>query len=131
MYFCDMLQNILFVFVGGGLGSVLRYLLSRQLNPLFENFYLGTFTVNILGSLLIGLFIGMELKSLLSKPSLLLLVAGFCGGFTTFSAFALENYILLKEGQMTSVFLNIGLSVVLGILCVFLGFILAKQLINS
>jgi CrcB protein len=109
----------------------MRYLLSKQLNPVFDNFYLGTFTVNIIGSLLIGFLIGFELKYIMSKPYLLLLVTGFCGGFTTFSAFALENYLLLKEGQMTSVFLNIGLSVILGVLFVFLGFYIAKQLFNT
>ena len=126
-----MVQNILFVFLGGGLGSILRYLVSKQLNPVFENFYVGTFTVNLIGSLLIGFFIGLELKYIISKPSLFLLVTGFCGGFTTFSAFAFENYVLIKEGQMTSVFLNIGLSLILGILFVFLGLYIAKQLFNS
>ena len=126
-----MIQNIIFVFLGGGLGSILRYLLSKQLNPVFDNFYLGTFTVNMVGSLLIGFFIGLELKYLISKPYLLLLVTGFCGGFTTFSAFAFENFVLLKEGQMTSAFLTIGLSVILGILFVIFGFFLAKQLFNS
>jgi len=126
-----MLQNIFFVFLGGGLGCVLRYVLSKQLNPLVENFFLGTFTVNIIGCLLIGFFIGLELKYLIGKPHLLLLVTGFCGGFTTFSAFAFENHLLLKEGQMTSVFLNIGLTVIVGILFVFLGLYLAKILFNS
>ena len=126
-----MLQNILFVFLGGGLGSVLRYLISKQFNPIFENFFLGTFSVNIIGSLLIGFFVGMELKFLISKPYLLLLVTGFCGGFTTFSAFALENYLIIKEGQFGAALLNIGLSVVLGIAFVILGFYLAKQLFNT
>ena len=126
-----MLQNMLLVFIGGGLGSVLRYILSKQLNPVFENFFLGTVTVNIVGSLLIGFFIGMELRYLLNKPYLLLLVTGFCGGFTTFSTFALENYLFIKEGQFTSVLLNIALSLILGIISVVLGFYLAKQLYNT
>ena len=126
-----MLQNMFLVFIGGGLGSVLRYILSKQLNPVFENFFLGTVTVNIVGSLLIGFFIGMELRYLLNKPYLLLLVTGFCGGFTTFSTFALENYLFIKEGQFTSVLLNIALSLILGIISVVLGFYLAKQLYNT
>ena len=126
-----MLQNMLLVFIGGGLGSVLRYILSKQLNPVFENFFLGTVTVNIVGSLLIGFFIGMELRYLLNKPYLLFLVTGFCGGFTTFSTFALENYLFIKEGQFTSVLLNIALSLILGIISVVLGFYLAKQLYNT
>ena len=96
-----MLQNMLLVFIGGGLGSVLRYILSKQLNPVFENFFLGTVTVNIVGSLLIGFFIGMELRYLLNKPYLLLLVTGFCGGFTTFSTFGLETFKLMYEGEPT------------------------------
>ena len=125
-----MFQKLLFVFLGGGLGSVLRFLISKHFNTVFENFYLGTFLVNIFGCLLIGIFVGMELKYLLSKPNLLLLVTGFCGGFTTFSAFAMENYNFLKSEHYFSLLLYILLSIVLGILAVALGIFIVKQLFN-
>ncbi len=120
-------QQIVWVFIGGGIGSVLRFVLSKSLNPMFNNVFLGTLSVNIIGSFLIGLFLGYEIKTLLQKPMLLLLVTGFCGGFTTFSAFALEQYNLFKTEQYVLAITYILTTLILGIIAVGIGFYLAKQ----
>lgn len=121
------IKGVFFVFLGGGLGSAMRYLLSKSVYPLFSNSIIGTLSVNVLGSLLIGLLIGFQMKNIIEKPLYLLLVTGFCGGFTTFSAFALENYNLFKSGDYLQAFAYIVASIILGLLAVVLGFILAKQ----
>ena len=122
------MKNILLVFLGGGLGSSLRYLISKYLNQLENSIALGTFAVNILGSLLIGIIMGFALKNDTPSSTLTLLVAtGFCGGFTTFSAFALENYQLLKTGDITNFIVYTLGSVALGIFAVFIGIWLVKS----
>ena len=122
------MKNILLVFLGGGLGSSLRYLISKYLNQLENNVALGTFTVNIVGSLLIGIIMGLALKNDTPSSTLALLVAtGFCGGFTTFSAFALENYQFLKTGDITNFIVYTLGSVALGIVAVFIGIWLVKS----
>ncbi len=122
------MKNVLLVFLGGGLGSSLRYLISKYLNQLENSIALGTFTVNILGSLLIGIIMGFALKNDTHSSTLTLLVAtGFCGGFTTFSAFALENYQLLKTGDITNFIVYTLGSVALGIIAVFIGIWLVKS----
>ena len=122
------MKNVLLVFLGGGLGSSLRYLISKYLNQLENSIALGTFTVNILGSLLIGIIMGFALKNDTHSSTLTLLVAtGFCGGFTTFSAFALENYQLLKTGDITNFIIYTLGSVALGIVAVFIGIWLVKS----
>mgnify|MGYP003137825684 FL=1 len=122
-----MLKQLLLIFLGGGLGSVLRYLISKSLN--FETAFIpfGTFTVNILGSLLLGLILGIAAKSdFFSSNIVLFLAVGFCGGFTTFSSFAFENQALLRSGDYLNFFFYTFGSIILGILAVFLGLFLSK-----
>ena len=122
------MKHVLFVFIGGGAGSALRYLVGKIFNNTTQGFPWGTFSVNIIGSLLIGILMGIALKnSSLSENHTLLLVTGFCGGFTTFSAFAYENQVFLKEGDLTSFFIYTLGSIGLGLLAVFLGFFLSKN----
>ncbi|GHA28254.1 putative fluoride ion transporter CrcB [Salinimicrobium marinum] len=120
-----MVKNALLVFLGGGLGSVLRYIISKYLNNL--HFPFGTFTVNILGSLLLGFILGFALKNQnLSGPVNLLFGIGFCGGFTTFSTFAVENQVFLRSGDYFTFALYAFGSILLGVLAVFLGLSLSK-----
>lgn len=121
------MKQAFLVFLGGGLGSVLRYLISRRLNPLFQNFFMGTFLVNIIGCLLIGFVLGLTAKgNFLSSNGTLFLATGFCGGFTTFSAFAFEKHHLLRNGEFFNFALYMLSSVGVGILAVVLGLWLAK-----
>ena len=87
-----------------------------------DGFPYGTFTVNMLGSLIIGLLIGLSLRNdLMSNNIYLILVTGFCGGFTTFSAFALENFNLIGQKLLGISFLYVAISVVMGILALAAG----------
>ena len=123
------MKQFLLVFLGGGLGSILRYWISKNLNSYYANFYLGTFLVNIIGCLLIGILIGLSLKhNYITQNQTLLLATGFCGGFTTFSTFALESNLLLKESSILYMSLYLGLSVALGILAISFGLWVCKML---
>ena len=113
-----MLRNILLVAIGGAIGSVCRYLLSG-INV--ASWPWGTFAVNILGSLFIGLLVGLVSKGIVSPEIKLLLVTGFCGGFTTFSTFANESFSMMKAGDALQMALYLATSVVIGILAVWLG----------
>ena len=113
-----MIQNILLVALGGAVGSVCRYLVST-LNSTSRPW--GTLAVNILGSLTIGLLVGLANKGSLSAATKLLLVTGFCGGFTTFSTFANESFGMMKAGDVMLAALYIGASVTVGVLAVWAG----------
>jgi CrcB protein len=121
------MKQIALVFIGGGFGSVLRYVLGKWLNNSESGIPYGTFVANILGSLLIGIILGYAAKNeTLSQHSTLLLATGFCGGFTTFSTFAYENQVFLKSGDFTSFACYTIASFVVGFLAVFAGIYLAK-----
>ena len=117
-----MIRNFLLVALGGAGGSVLRYMLSN----INTSFPWGTFAVNVLGSFLIGLLVGLMSKGVLSPEMKLLLVTGFCGGFTTFSTFANESFSMMKAGDVLLTALYVGVSVIIGILAVWGGMMLSN-----
>jgi len=125
-----MIRNLLLVAVGGGVGSMSRYLCQKWFNQTYPHpFPWGTFVVNLLGCFLIGiLYEASEKTSVLSPQTRLLLITGFCGGYTTFSTFAFENMTLLRSGDTVYFLLYTIGSVVLGIAAVFGGIAIMKLL---
>ncbi|MBP7174229.1 MAG: fluoride efflux transporter CrcB [Cloacibacterium sp.] len=123
----NFFQALLLVFFGGGIGSVCRFLVSRYTAQIIElgKFPLSTFIANILGSFLIG-FLMAKLTDEPNHPLKFLLMVGFCGGFTTFSTFSIENYNLWISQHYSVLFFNIFLSLFLGISAVFLGFLVGR-----
>ncbi|PID69428.1 MAG: fluoride efflux transporter CrcB [Flavobacteriales bacterium] len=121
------MKQLLFVFFGGGLGSIARYFLAKFYNSPVTGIPYGTLMANVLGSLFIGLILGWVARTnTLSENHTLLLATGFCGGFTTFSTFAYENHLLLKSGDFFTFFLYTLVTFILGFLAVFLGMYLVR-----
>ena len=123
-----MRYNIILVGVGGLLGSIARYLTATYFTKLIANpFPFGTFAVNIVGCLVIGVIYGLSARfNWLTPEWRLFLATGFCGGYTTFSSFALENMQLLQQANYTTFTLYSITSFVLGLAAVFMGLLLAK-----
>jgi len=125
-----MVRSLLLVGFGGFIGTVLRYLTSLffQVNT-YSIFPWGTFSVNILGSLLIGIFYGLsERVGVLSPEMRLFLSVGICGGFTTFSSLTNDAFILMQDKEWLKLSLYTSLSFFLGLLAVFIGRNLIKLL---
>ncbi|MEN8158375.1 MAG: fluoride efflux transporter CrcB [Bacteroidota bacterium] len=125
-----MLKQIILIGLGGFVGSVARFFVSK-LNTHVEWFSIpiGTLTVNVVGSLLIGFLIGISEKSpILTVELRMFLMVGLCGGFTTFSSFSGENLMMMRNGQFFSLFLYTGLSILLGFTAVYFGYLSTKLL---
>ena len=121
------MKQVLFVFIGGGFGSAMRYLITKYLNNT-ESIPYGTLLVNVLGSLLIGFVLGFALRNeALNQNQTLVLATGFCGGFTTFSAFAYENHLFLKNGDFMNFAIYTLASIIIGFIAVFIGLYLVKM----
>ena len=118
-----MMKNLLLVALGGAVGSVGRYLVSKWLEGSFP---WGTLTVNIVGCLLIGFLTGLVTKGTLTPEMKLLLVTGFCGGFTTFSTFANESFSMIRASDALLAAIYIGVSVAVGVVAVYVGLQIAK-----
>lgn len=120
-----MMKEILLVGAGSFAGGVLRYLVSLMIKWSGSGFPWATFTVNILGCLLIGLLWGWGSRSL-SPQLVLLLSVGLCGGFTTFSTFSKESLMLLQGGSWLMFALYVGGSIALGIGATAIGWQITK-----
>ncbi|KQC33924.1 CrcB protein [Nonlabens sp. YIK11] len=116
-----MLKSLLFVFIGGGLGSCLRFAFSIWLNSDSIK-WIPTLTVNVLGCLILGSVLALNDKSQLSESAFLLLAVGFCGGLTTFSTFSAELYFLLKQMAYLQAALYFLASTLLGITAIMISY---------
>lgn len=116
-----MIKFLLVVFLGGGLGSCLRFAVSLWMNTDHIR-WIPTLTVNIIGSLLLGAVLALNDRGQLSESLFLLLAIGFCGGLTTFSTFSAELYLLLKQAAYMQAAVYFMLSSLLGITAVFLAY---------
>ena len=116
-----MFKNFLLVGLGGCLGSMIRYAVWLFFRPV--NFPTATLLVNIAGSLVIGIVIGLSMKDVnFSQGWKIFLATGICGGFTTFSAFSAENLQMLQNGKYLLSLLYISSSIIFGIAAAWLGF---------
>ena len=122
------MKQLLLVGFGGMIGSMLRYQVGMWLSPNSVPFPLGTITVNILGSLVIGILAAYLIKQPMFS---LFLITGFCGGFTTFSAFSLENMNLIQTGQIWTAALYTLLSFSIGLISCFGGYYFFLTLANQ
>ena len=123
------MKILLWVFLGGGLGSSLRYGLHLLFKNTSSQYPIGTFTANLIGCLLIGIFFGILHKlDVMKEEAYFFFIVGFSGGLTTFSSFALDNVHLFKSGSLLQPLIYSFGSIIMGILMVVIGLWFSKIL---
>ncbi|WP_033148567.1 fluoride efflux transporter CrcB [Prevotella sp. P6B1] len=130
------MKELFLVCIGSFFGGGARYIVGKVVQswgvsfPVFDRlpvaFPWGTMAVNVIGCFLIGLLSGLSLGGQISSTTKLVLVTGFCGGFTTFSTFMNENLLLGRDGAMLSAVLYTLLSLALGLIAVIVGYQIVK-----
>ena len=117
-----MFREIVAVFVGGGIGSIIRYLISKISFFSFNSFPYSTFISNIIGCFILGLALTYFMKNDSQNSTIFIFIAfGFCGGFTTFSTFSSEGLELVNNGNLITFIVYTFTSIFLGIIAVYLG----------
>ncbi len=127
-----MLQMMLAVFIGGGLGSVTRWAISLRLNPLHHAIPLGTLCANLIGALIIGLGLAWFSRLTHIDPVWkLLITTGFCGGLTTFSTFSAEMVFLIQQGKLGWAAINMAVNLTGSLTMTALAFWLVNNSLNN
>ncbi|HEX3723176.1 MAG TPA: fluoride efflux transporter CrcB [Nitrolancea sp.] len=122
-------MNTLLVAIGGAIGAAGRYLIGGWVQSLAgTGFPAGTFFVNVTGSLIIGVILGLVERGALSSQARLLLAVGLMGGYTTFSSFSYDNLGLLQSGETGRFLLNIAGQLVIGLFAAYLGVVMARTI---
>ena len=109
------------IFLGGGIGSICRYGIAQLLDGQRPLFPLATLLANLASCIILGFLVGLSLRGLMSDNYKLFLMTGFCGGFSTFSTFSNETFSLLESGHTGLALLNVGGSLLLCLVGIFLG----------
>lgn len=115
------MQEWLYVFLGGGLGSLCRYWIGLQFTSANTNFPLGTLLANFIACLILGFLLGIQIKNNLSTQMSLLLMTGFCGGFSTFSTFSAEILDLFQSQHYATALSYVGVSLLIGLVAIYIG----------
>lgn len=124
-----MPKLLLLIGIGGFFGSTARYLSQLAVSKFFPGSFpvAGTFLVNIIGCLIIGMIYGLgEKENIMNLEWRLFLTIGFCGSFTTFSTFSFENLNFLQQGQLFQMFIYTGVSVIIGLLATYIGILMIR-----
>ena len=123
------MKSVLIVFLGGGLGSIFRYLINLLIKNQEGEFPINTFLVNMVGSFLIGILFGyLNENNYVNNNVMLFLVIGFCGGLTTFASFTYDSYELISFGKIFFLIIYNFLSILIGVALVYFGLWVSKSL---
>ena len=124
------MSNLFLVALFGAIGSLSRFILIQATPKLvYLNFPIGTILVNLIGSFFIGVVASLFEKQILSNEFRSVIIFGFLGGFTTFSAFTYEVFNLLKAGDYLNLFIYLFLSIIVSLILFYVGYKLIKILI--
>lgn len=121
------LKSLVLVFFGGGIGSSIRFLLSKYSIKNFISFPVGTSVSNLVGCFIIGLLIAYYDRNDIAKKDIFIFISiGFCGGLTTFSTFMLDIFYMVKSENFQNLLAYFSLNFILGFFFIFLGFLIFK-----
>jgi len=122
-------MQYLFVFLGGGLGSLCRYGIAKGMQSYQLTFPYSTLIANILSCIVLGFLVAWTVKGNLSDTMKLFFMVGFCGGFSTFSTFSNETFNLLRDGYYAYGIANIAVSVLVCLLAIYVGILLGDSIL--